>query len=335
MRIAVRAFGEPSCLTAEPFQIPTPGKNQILIKTFAAGINPVEAYRRTGTYYIPTPLPWTPGQDGAGVIESVGEGVDPSFKPGTRVWTSASETGTYAQYSISNQDSVQVLPESLTFEQGAALWTPYGTAYHAVFQVGEASLNGPNIILVHGASGGVGTACVQFARQIPNTIVIGTAGTPEGCERVLKLGAHYVFNHREENYMQQILEKTEGKGVDIICEMLANVNLGNDLKILSMRGRVVVIGSRGNVEITPRDLMGKRSSIRGLALFNATPDEKIMIKNGIQKGITDGFLNPVIGKCYSLDEAPQSHIDILDSSKGTSGKLVLLPWGKNDSENNK
>jgi len=221
---------------------------------------------------------------------------------------------------------VHVLPDSLTFEQGAALWTPYGTAFHALFQIGLPKLEGPNIILVHGASGGVGTACVQFAKTLPNTIIIGTAGSTEGCERVLSQGANYAFNHHEENYMEQILEKTEGKGVDIILEMLANINLGKDLKILASRGRVVVIGSRGNVEITPRDLMSKRSEIRAVALPNATPDEVTAIIKGIQDGITKGSLVPVIGKTYKLQNAFQSHIDIMDNNLGSSGKLVILPW---------
>jgi len=327
MKAVIKEFGAPSVLVTEPLQLPKIEKNQVLIKIYAAGVNPVETYKRAGSYgQLNPPLPWTPGHDGAGVVEEIGDDVR-SVQVGNRVWTSSSVTGTYAQYAISNQENVHLLSNSLSFEQGAALWTPYGTAYHALYQVGQVdSLKTPSFILVHGASGGVGTACVQLAKMIPEATVIGTAGTQEGCERILKLGADFAFNHKEENYMEKILEKTQGKGVNIILEMLANVNLGKDLKILAFKGKVVIIGSRGNVEITPRDLMLKRSEIRAVHLGQVTVDEFSGIIKGIQEGTNKGNLLPVIGKTYDLSSSAQSHIDIMDSSKSSPGKLVILPW---------
>jgi len=272
------------------------------------------------------PLPYTPGKDGAGIVEKVGEAVT-SIKEGQRVWLSGAQTGTYAQFAICDEVTVHPLPDSISFQQGAALWTAFGTAYYALYHIGVPNLNGPNTILIHGASGGVGLACVQFAKQIPNTIIIGTAGTQEGCEFVLKSGANHALNHREPDYLEKVAQLSNNK-VDIILEMLANVNLANDLKLLNHRGRVVIIGSRGTVEINPRDLMSRRAEIRAVMLGHATPEELKEIKNGIQRGLEYGTLNPVISKTYSLDSSFQAHKDIMasDNSLGSKGKLVINTW---------
>jgi len=119
---------------------------------------------------------------------------------------------------------------------------------------------------------------------------------------------------------------TNGKGVDVIFEMLANVNLQYDLDLMGTSGRTVVIGSRGPIEITPRFLMLKRSDIRGLMLGEANAEEKDEIVKGILEGLDNGSLRPAIWKTYSLRDAPQSHIDIMSSESGAKGKLVLKPW---------
>ncbi|XP_069718284.1 quinone oxidoreductase-like [Phaenicophaeus curvirostris] len=211
-------------------------------------------------------LPYTPGSDVAGVIEGVGEHVT-AFKKGDRVFTIGTISGGYADYAVAAANKVFPLSDKLDFKQGAAVAIPYFTAYRALFQKGHAKAG--ESVLVHGASGGVGIATCQIARAC-GLKVLGTAGTEEGMNIVLRNGAHQVFNHREANYIDKIKEYTKMEGVDIIIEMLPNINLAADLQLLSCGGRVMVVGCRGPIEINPRDTMTKESSIIGVSLFLAT-----------------------------------------------------------------
>jgi NADPH2:quinone reductase len=177
-------------------------------------------------------------------------------------------------------------------------------------------------VLVHGASGGVGTAAVQLARAAGLTI-FATGGTERGRKLVLENGAHYVFDHRAPDYLEKAVAQTKKGGFDVILEMLANVNLGKDLSALAKSGRVVVIGSRGKVEINPRDVMSRDAAILGMVFSNATKDETRAIYRFIDTGLENGSLRPVVGKEFSLAQAPQAHQAVL--APGAFGKIVLVP----------
>ncbi|NWQ82819.1 QOR oxidoreductase, partial [Columbina picui] len=265
--IRVFEFGGPEVLKLQSdVEIPDPKGNQVLIKVHACGVNPVETYIRSGSYARKPALPYTPGSDVAGVIAGVGEHVT-AFKKGDRVFTTGTVSGGYAEYALAAADRVFPLPDTLDFGQGAAIGIPYCTAYRALLQKGRAKAG--ERVLVHGASGGVGIAACQIARAC-GLKVLGTAGTEEGMNMILRNGAHQAFNHREANYIDKIKECTGTEGVDIIIEMLSNVNLAADLQLLARAGRVLVVGCRGPVEINPRDTMSKESSIIGVSLFLAT-----------------------------------------------------------------
>ncbi|NXN95475.1 QOR oxidoreductase, partial [Rhinopomastus cyanomelas] len=318
--VRVFEFGGPEVLKIQSdVLIPSPKENQVLIKVHACGVNPVETYIRSGTYTRKPALPYTPGSDVAGVIESVGDGVT-AFKKGDRVFTIATISGGYADYALAAADRVFPLPVKLDFRQGAAVGIPYFTAYRALFQKGRAKAG--ERVLVHGASGGVGIATCQIARAC-GLKVLGTAGTEEGMNTVLKNGAHRVFNHREANYLDQIKEHTGMEGVDIIIEMLSNVNLAADLQLLAYAGRVVVVGSRGPIEINPRDTMSKESSIIGVSLFLATEEERHECATAVLNGIEAGWLKPIVGSEYPLEDVAKAHEDIIHSG-GARGKMVLL-----------
>ena len=229
--IRVHAFGGPEVLKIENLPTPRPAAGQVLIRVKATGVNPYDTYMRNGTYAIKPPLPYTPGSDAAGTIEAVGDGVT-RFKPGDRVYTANTLTGAYAEHTVALESQVNPLPDRATFPQGAGLWVPYGTAYHALRH--HADARGGETVLVHGASGGVGLAAVQIARAL-GMVVLGTGGTPQGLELARREGAHQVFDHRAPGYTEAILRATGGQGVDVILEMLANVNLGADLKLLARR----------------------------------------------------------------------------------------------------
>jgi NADPH2:quinone reductase len=318
--ILVHQFGGPEVLKLEEVPTPKPSSGQVLVKIHGAGVNPADTYTRTGTYAIKPQLPYTPGIEGAGVVQSVGDGVT-SAKTGDRVYVAKSVGGTYAEYALALESQVHHLPDRVSFAQGAGVFVPYGTAYHAIHH--QANARGGETILVHGASGGVGIAAVQIARALGLT-VFGTAGTTKGLELAQREGGHQVFDHSKSGYQDEIVKATGGRGVDIILEMLANVNLGADLKLLAQYGRVVVIGSRGDVTITPRDLMGRRASIRAFTLWAVTQSEAVEIHAGLFAGLENGTLRPVVGCELPLKDAAKAHIDVMKPS-GAFGKIVLIP----------
>jgi NADPH:quinone reductase len=251
--IRVHEFGGPEVLQLEEVPDLQPGPSQVMVQVHAVGVNPVENYVRTGTYAIKPALPYTPGADAAGVVAAVGGGVS-SVKSGDRVYTSGSISGTYAEQTLCNEAQLHPLPANVSFEQGAAMGVAYGTAYRGMFQRGGGRPS--ESVLIHGASGGVGTAAVQLARAA-GLVVVGTAGSDPGMKLVEEQGAHHAVNHSAPGYLDDLLKLTAGRGFDLILEMLANKNLAADLGLLAKKGRVVVIGNRGTVEINPRDTMAR------------------------------------------------------------------------------
>ncbi|XP_059169482.1 quinone oxidoreductase-like isoform X4 [Physella acuta] len=316
--IRVAKFGGVENLKLEEnIPIPTPAANEVLIKVLAAGVNPVDTYIRSGTYARVPTLPYTPGQDSAGVVEAVGPGVT-TFKKGDRVLTMLTTSGTYAEFTTANVQYVAHLHKSLTYEQGAGLGVPYYTAYKSLYFRAQAKPG--ETVLVHGASGAVGLAALQIGKAY-GLRMIGTAGTKEGLELAKQNGAELVFNHREEGYQDQILKSIPG-GVDVVLEMLANVNLQNDLNLVNFRGRIVVVGCRGSIEINPRLSMGKESSIMGIALMTSTPDEWKQMHAALGAGQETGWLLPQVGKTYPLSEAAQAQHDVINNT-GTTGNLII------------
>ena len=317
--IRVHEFGGPEVLKLEDVPDLPPGPGQVLVQVHAIGVNPVETYIRTGTYATKQPLPYTPGGDAAGVVASFGSGVS-NVKPGDRVYTAGSVSGTYAEQTLCNEAQVFPLPDNVSFEQGAAVGTPYGTAYRALFQRGVARPGETG--LVHGASGGVGTAAVQLAHAAGLTVV-GTAGSDAGLKLVKEQGALHAVNHSALGYTDELMKLTGGRGFDLILEMLANKNLAADLGMLVKRGRVVVIGNRGSIEINPRDTMAREADIRGVTVFGANEQEVREMRSALYAGLENGTLRPVIRQKLPLAEAARAHAEVMKHS-GAGGKIVLV-----------
>src|SRR6267143_2824632 len=185
--IVVHEFGGPEVLKLEEAPTPKPAAGQVLVRIHGAGVNQYDTYMRAGTYAVKPPLPYTPGSDGAGVVEAVGDGVK-KVKSGDRVYTAKTLTGAYAEYALALETQVHPLPEKISFAQGAGVWVPYCTAYHALHH--SAGARASETVLVHGASGGVGIASVQMARAMGLT-VLGTAGTQKGLDLAKREGAHH------------------------------------------------------------------------------------------------------------------------------------------------
>ena len=317
--IRVHQFGPPEVMKMEEVPDPIAGPGQAVVKVGASGVNPVETYIRSGAYARKPALPFTPGSDAAGVIESVGERVE-RFRVGDRVFLGGSITGTYAEKALCNLSQVHLLPERISLAQGAAVHTPYSAAYRALFNRARA-LPG-EWVLIHGASGGVGLAAVQLARA-HGMSVVGTGGTEKGRRLASEQGAHRVLDHHSAGYLEEGLALTQGHGFNVIIETLANVNLGKDLGALARDGRVVIIGSRGPVEINPREAMSRDAVILGMMLTNASEKENQGIQAALIAGLDNGTLRPIVGLELPLREAVQAHRKILEP--GALGKIVLIP----------
>jgi NADPH2:quinone reductase len=317
--IRVHEFGGPEVMRLEEVPDPLPGSEQVLVRVAATGVNPVDAYIRSGLHAVRPGLPYTPGMDAAGVVASVGMNVR-RINIGDRVYTAGTVSGAYAELALCEASQVIPLPTSITFAQGAAVNVPYATAHRGLF--GRAQAMPGETLLVHGASGGVGIAAVQLARAF-GLIVIGTGGTDEGRRLVTEQGAHHVLDHHAPDYLEEVMKLTEGRGVDVILEMLANVNLGRDLTVLARGGRVVVIGNRGTVEINPRDTMGRDASILGMTLMNTPPHELRGIHAALVAGLESGTLRPVVGQEMPLADAAHAHEAVMQG--GAYGKIVLIP----------
>ncbi len=318
--VVVRAFGGPEVMRVEQVADAAPGAGQLRVRIHAAGVNPVDAYIRTGTYARTPSLPYTPGMDFGGVVETIGTGVS-RFRIGDRVYGHARDThGAYAEAGLFVESDLEPLPDRASFEQGAALGVPYATAWRALFLRARAKAG--ETVLVHGASGGVGVAALQMARAA-GLRVIGTAGTPEGVALARAQGAHAVVNHREAGYTDRLLELTGGRGADVILEMLANVNLDRDLDLVARYGRIVIIGNRGRADIDPRKIMGRDVNLLGMTLFNTTPAEMVEMHAALVAGLESGTLTPVVRDRLPLEEAPRAHAMVLEP--GAHGKIVLVP----------
>ena len=322
--IRVHEYGGAAVLKLEDVPDPKAGAGEVVVRVRAAGVNPVDAYIATGTYPRKPSLPYTPGQDGAGEVQSVGAGVT-EFAAGDRVYicgvgNTVAGVGTYAELALCTPSQLHRLPARVSFSQGAALGVPYCTAYRALFQRAHAVPG--ETVLVHGATGGVGIATVELAHA-RGLVVIGSGGTDAGLAAVREHGANIVVNHRQSGYADEIMKATGGRGVNLIVEMAAHINLDRDLGLLAKYGRVVVVGNRGKTEIDARQAMGRDAAILGMTLFNVTETEFVEIHAGLIAGLANGTLNPVVGREIALAEAPRAHEAVMEP--GALGKIVLVP----------
>jgi len=313
--ILVQDFGGPEALQIQTVPDPKAGNGEVVVKLHAAGVNPVETYQRAGKVPYNGELPFTPGTDGAGEIVAIGEEVF-DWKIGDRVYVYAPKgNGTYAEQIACKAEQVHRLPDNVSFEQGAAMGVPYATAHHALF--GKAGAKGGEVVFIQGASGGVGTAAIQLA----NRAGLAVAGSASDEAFIEKVGAKYTFDYNEDGYMSDALGATCGRGFDVILELKADANLGKDAEVLAPFGRIVIIGSGGSVEINPRDWMMKDATVMGMLLFNVQGAQLKEIHADLVDGLQSGQLRPIIDKTFALEDAPRSHVAIMEGE--SHGKIVL------------
>jgi NADPH:quinone reductase len=317
--IQVHQFGPPSVMRYDVVSDPKPAAGQVLVKVKAAGVNPVDTYVRDGTYGVQMPLPYIPGSELAGdVVEGpadwVGKRVFALGTAGPRL------TGCYAELAVCNVAELYELPAAYSYSQGAAVPVAYGTAWRALFDRGRAEPG--QLVLIHGASGGVGTAAAQLAAG-RGCVVFGTASSERGRKLARDCGCAEVVDHKSHGYAQDLLAFTKGRGFDVIIEMLANVNLDRDLDLLAPGGTVVVVGNRGRIEIDPRKTMGKECNITGIALWAGGQSALQRAFAGISAKLKTGAINPIVGAELPLATAAKAHELVMQD--GSHGKVVLLP----------
>ena len=315
--IVVDEYGSEDVLKISKVPNPSLESDQVLVRVYAAGVNPVDTYIRAGNHVSAPPVPFTPGKDGAGIVSRVGDDVK-SFKEGDRVYLGGSVTGTYAEYAVAHESQTHLLPDGVSFSQGAGVFVPYATAYRALVQKGGASAD--SRVFIHGASGAVGLAAIQFAKRAGIRTIVGSASSEAGKKVVIDAGASGVFDHSREGYLDQA--KCEFGRFDLIIEMLADVNLVNDFKLIDKRGTIVIVGSRGTLEFTPRLAMTSDVTIKGMSLFNASKESMAEILSSINEGLTDGSLSPLVSNEFELADAAEAHREVI--AKPSSGKIVLV-----------
>lgn len=316
-------YGGPEVLKVIEKETPTPKDREVLIEVKAIGVNYADTARREGQYVVPTPLPFIPGAEIAGVVTAVGDKVT-RVVPGTRVVTLI-ESGGYAEYALADERSIIPIGNSLSFELAAALPLQGLSAYHILKTMGR--LEKGETVLVHAAAGGVGTIAVQLAKIFGAGKVIATASTDEKLGLAKDLGADALVNYTKEGWEDEVLSLTEGKGVDVALEMAGGDIFNKTLKCLATNGRLVIYGVASGVQskLYPSSLMARNQSVIGFFL------PQIMRKKELLQGsleelftyLSDGRLRLTIGEAFPLEEAAKVH-ELMQSRK-TKGKLLLVP----------
>ncbi|WP_302080328.1 NADPH:quinone reductase [Salinibaculum rarum] len=320
--IRYHEHGDADVLTMDDVLEPTPGPEEVTVRVHAAGVNPIDTYVREGNVSPEDGLPHIGGADVAGVVEEAGEGAD-AFEPGDRVFATGLglfEPGTYAEYVSVSESKLAPLPESVSFEEGAAAAMAFATAWRGLVTRGDLSVG--DVCLVQGGSGGVGHAGVQIARHAGATVV-ATAREGEPAEMVRELGADAVVDYRADDLPTEIREATGGDPVDVVLEPHAASNLVDDLDVLVRSGRITLIGEDEEIRIPPGAAMTGKiadADLRFMSIMASTDDQGPILRS-VAPLLGDGTFEARIAKTYPLSEAPAAQRDVL--SGGTLGKIVL------------
>ena len=319
--IRIHETGGPEVMHLEEVEQPTPQAGEVLIQVAAAGINYADLRQRQGTYLTPTHVPTTLGFEVAGTVVALGPGVT-APEVGTRV--AAIANGGYAEYTTAATNAVLPIPPGLDFRHAAAFPVQGITAYQLLHESGRLAQG--ESILVHAAAGGVGTLAVQLAKLMGAGTVLGTASNASKLELARRLGADVAINYTEENWVEQVQEATDGKGADIILEMVGGRIAEQSLRCLAPYGRLVVFGAASGerASFPSAPLMNKNQSVIGywLIAWMQRPDRIAHAASELMKYLATGKLEILVGQTFPLTEAAAAHQAI--AARHTTGKVVLL-----------
>jgi len=319
--IRVQHTGGPEVMELVEIPAPQPKPAEAVVKVSVAGVNSIDGHFRDGS--LRTPLPFIPGQEGAGVVTAVGTQAR-SVKTGDRVAWSGT-LGSYAEYVAAAADSLVPVPDEVTDQQVAAAMMHGLTAHYLVNDAHK--LKAGETALVHAAAGGVGLLLVQMAHMI-GARVIGTTSSQEKAKLAREAGADEVIVFTQQDFEAEVEHLTAGNGVDVVYDGVGKATFEKNLNVMRPRGLLVLYGmSSGPVPpVDPGKLSEKGSLYMArttLAHFTATREELVARTSALFAMIADGKLNLHIAKTYPLAEAPQAHRDM--EARKIAGKLLLIP----------
>jgi NADPH2:quinone reductase len=319
--IAIKAAGGPEMLVPMQQSVPVPGDGEILVKVAAAGINRPDVMQRKGLYPAPKGAPETPGLEIAGEVVAVGKGVT-RWKLGDKVMALVIGGG-YAEYALAHESHALPIGHLPMIEAGAIPET-FFTVWHNVFQRG--ALKSGETLLVHGGSSGIGTTAIQLAKHFGAKVIV-TAGSPEKCDACRKLGADVAVNYKTEDFVEKVKTATDGKGADVILDMVGGDYIARNYEAAAVEGRIVQIAFMGGAkaEVNFQRIMLKRLHHTGSTLRSRSVADKGAIAADLEKNalplIVSGKIKPVIYKTFPLDRAADAHA-LMDSDTHI-GKIVL------------
>lgn len=320
--IQFKEYGGPEVLDVIELDRPQPAGREVLIEVHAIGVNYADTARREGQYVVPTPLPFIPGAEVAGVVAAAGE--EASIPVGTRVVTLI-ESGGYSEYVTADERGLIPLPKGLDFNLAAALPLQGLSAYHILKTMGR--LEAGESVLVHAAAGGVGTLAVQLAKLFGAGTVIATASTDEKLQLAKEMGADVLVNYTNEGWENEVLEATGGKGVNVALEMAGGEIFNKTLKCLATFGRLVIYGvaSGEQSRFYPSSLMGRNQSVIGFFLPQIMRKPELLQPSmkELLSYTAQGKLKLTIGEVHPLKDAAKVHERM--QSRQTKGKLILVP----------
>jgi len=319
--IGIKAPGGPEVLVPEERPVPTPGEGELLIRVRAAGVNRPDVMQRKGLYPPPPGASDIPGLEIAGEIAALGPAIR-RWKEGDRVMSLVSGGG-YAEYCVAT--ATHTLPVSgLPMQDAAAVPETFFTVWHNVFERG--ALNAGETLLVHGGSSGIGTTAIQLAKQFGAKVFV-TAGSDEKCEACRKLGADLAINYKTEDFVAIAKKATDGKGVDLILDMVGGDYIERNFEAAAVEGRIVQIAFQGSPKATVdfRRIMLKRLHHTGSTLRSRSTADKAAIARAVEDKVlpllADGRVKPVLYKTFPLKDAAAAHA--LMESSAHIGKIVL------------
>jgi len=322
--IQIEKHGDPEVLKLHSMPVPEPGPGEVLIKVAAAGVNRPDMMQRKGLYPPPPGATDVPGLEVSGTVVSLGQNV--SEPPINSEVCALVTCGGYAEYCLATASICLPVPEKNSLVNAAGIPETFFTVWTNVFKRGQ--LKAGESLLVHGGSSGIGTTAIQLGKAFGATVYI-TAGTSDKCELCHNLGADAAINYREQNFSEEIKRLTEGKGVNVILDMVGGPYFPKNIRLLADEGRLVQIalmqGSKAEVDF--RSLLLKRVTLTGSTLRPRSVEEKTKIAQALQKNVwpllESGAIRPIIHQTFPLKQASEAHR--LMESSAHIGKILLKP----------
>ena len=320
--VEVPVAGPAKNLTIGQRVVPRPGEDEVLVRVTAAGINRADIMQRNGHYPPPAGASDVLGLEVSGTVAAIGDGVI-GWEPGTPVCGLVTGGG-YAEYCLVPAPQCLPVPPNVDLVDAAALPEACLTVWTNVFERGR--LQAGECVLIHGGSSGIGTTAIQLARLVGARVLV-TAGSGDKCAACVDLGADRAINYRESDFAAEVKDATDGRGVDVILDMVGGSYLAANLDSLAKDGRVVVIGLMGGTraEVNLATLMSRRLFLTGSTLRARSVAEKSAVREAVQKHVwpwvTDGSFRPVVSARFPLDQVTQAH-QLMESSQHI-GKILL------------